>query len=115
MFWKRTLTPAPNTPPSVITKLSGNSVPRITTLSKPLPPSTETGALMLYWTVSLPSPGRTFIWPAVDTSLVSSGWATPLASSRIWPLPSTCASAKARTMNRSSPASPSRRNSALLL
>ena len=35
---------------------SANSVPSTTTLSKPVPPSTETGALMLYWTWSSPPP-----------------------------------------------------------
>src|SRR3989442_1430533 len=52
----RTLSPAPNTPSSVMTKLSFSSVPSTTTLSKPGPPSTSTGALMLYWIVSSPSP-----------------------------------------------------------
>jgi hypothetical protein len=34
-------------PLAVMTKSSANSVPRMTTLSKPVPPSIETGALTL--------------------------------------------------------------------
>src|SRR5258706_154864 len=64
-------------PSLVMTMLSGNSVPSTITLSKPAPPSIETGAFTLYWTVSLPSPGLTVVIACVET--VSSGTAAPAA------------------------------------
>ncbi len=47
MLWKVTARPAPKIALSVTTMWSANSVPRTTSLLKPVPPSTETGALML--------------------------------------------------------------------
>ena len=49
-------------------------------MSKPLPPSTETGALMLYETWSEPSPPRICVCSAVEKPPVVFGIATPLAS-----------------------------------
>ena len=118
-----------------MTMWSANSVPRITSLLKPPPPSTETGAFMLYSTWFWPEPVRMSVWPAVENPLVSRGiaiiawaliqmiWHSWVGS--IWPLasvaqaapvvvPSTLvwASAKALTTNRSLPSSPSRRSGA---
>ncbi len=52
---------------------SAYSVPRITSLSKPLPPSTETGAFMLYSTWFVPAPVRMSLSAAVEKPLVSFG------------------------------------------
>ena len=89
-----TFSPAPCTPSLVMTKLSFSSVPMTTTVSTPAPPSIFTGALMLYCTVSSPSPPLTSVWsPAM-------------------PPP---ASTKARTMKVSLPSSPNSLSTALLL
>ena len=59
-----------------MTMWSANSVPSTTTLSKPAPPSIETGALMLYWTWFWPAPVRMSVSAAVEKPLVSAGSAT---------------------------------------
>ena len=116
---------------------SAYSVPRMTSLSKPAPPSTETGAFMLYSTWFVPAPVRMSLSAAVEKPLVSFGiaiWSCALIQTirsrraavgvrRIVGLQSTpvvglppfvfvCASAKPRTMNRSLPSSPSSRSGA---
>ena len=57
----------------VTTMWSAYSVPRMTSLSKPLPPSTETGAFMLYSTWFVPAPVRMSLSAAVEKPLVSFG------------------------------------------
>ena len=68
-------------PFDVMTMSSANSVPRMTSLSKPVPPSTETGALTLYWTSSSPPPARMSSGRAVEKPRPMIGRATPSASS----------------------------------
>ena len=120
-------------PLSVTTMWSANSVPSTTSLSKPLPPSTDTGALMLYSTWFWPSPVRISVWAAVEKPLVSRGMAIRSAALihtiaqvavfavvAVQAVPPNappivvCARAKARTTNRSLSSSPSRRSAAWL-
>ena len=65
----------------VITMSSANSVPSTTTLSKPVPPSIETGALTLYETSSSPPPARMSSGRAVEKPSPMIGTATPSPSS----------------------------------
>ena len=73
MFLNVTNIPAPKMPWSVTTMWSANSVPRMMSLLKPVPPSTETGAFMLYSTWLLPAPVRTSVSAAVEKPLVRMG------------------------------------------
>ncbi len=123
MFRKVTYMPAPKMPWSVTTMWSANSVPRMISLLKPVPPSTETGAFMLYSTWLLPAPVRTSVSAAVENPLVVIGSgrqygaemvAQPPGRIRL-PAESVRASANPRTMNRLFPPSPSRWTTAWLL
>ena len=58
---------------AVTTMWSAYSVPRMTSLSKPAPPSTETGAFMLYSTWFVPEPVRMSLSAAVEKPFVSLG------------------------------------------
>src|SRR5258708_175610 len=92
-------------------------------LLKPVPPSTDTGAFMLYSTWLLPAPVRTSVSAGVEKPLVRIGsgrqyGAAPVAhppGSLMLPTPSVWARAKPRTMNRLLPPSPSRCTTAWLL
>ena len=67
---------------------SAYSVPRMTTLSKPLPPSIETGAFTLYMTWLLPAPVRMSDSAAVEKPEVRRGiaiWSSALIH-LIWQL-----------------------------
>jgi hypothetical protein len=116
MFLKVTETPAPKIPWSVTTMWSANSVPRMISLLKPVPPSTDTGAFMLYSTWLLPAPVRTSVCAAVEYPLVVIGIGMHAEASIVvqppgrmmLPAASVCASAKPRTMKRLLPPSPSR-------
>src|SRR5260370_15775345 len=123
MLRKVTNMPAPKMPWSVTTMWSANSVPRMISLLKPVPPSTETGAFMLYSTWLLPAPVRTSVSAAVENPLVRIGIGRQYGAEMVMqppgslmlPTPSVWASAKPRTMNRLLPPSPSRCSTAWLL
>src|SRR5260370_1104735 len=103
---------------------SAYSVPRMISLLKPVPPSTDTGAFMLYMTWFCPDPVRMSDSAAVEKPLVSFGmaiivWALSQTISHVGPSlvgsqgvppgapPSVVwASAKPRTMNTLLPAMP---------
>src|SRR5215204_2135093 len=68
-------------PLTLITMSSANSVPSTTSLSKPVPPSTETGAFTLYDTSSSPPPARMSSGRAVEKPRPMIGRATPSVSS----------------------------------
>src|SRR5260370_14730045 len=92
-------------------------------LLKPVPPSTDTGAFMLYSTWLLPAPVRTSVSAAVEKPLVRIGSGRQYGAATVahppgslmLPTPSVWARAKPRTMNRLLPPSPSRCTTAWLL
>ena len=97
----------------VMTMWSANSVPSTTTLSMPLPPSMETGALTLYETWFWPPPVRMSVSAAVEKPVMVFGFAIRFASSSQTISPSlVSASAKARMTNWSLSSPPSSRSAA---
>src|SRR3989304_1171244 len=69
--------PAPNTPWSVITKSSPNSVPTTTRVSRPSPPSMRTGALTVCEMKSAPWPPLMVVNGASGSSGVAGAEAGP--------------------------------------